>query len=290
MIRYNWYRRNYYEYQPMGTEDVSVFHDIPLVIYENTRKYGGVKKVKHQIIGLHRRETALVEMPDIDRKQFADYNDYIKQREKQGKLMQKACMKAWSLEKPFEYDVCFDTIELKVPEQLGDFIPDWRAVHDAAIVALRTETDDIDALFVSLYNELMASGLQEFRSKYKQIYTTATERILDIKDIPEEVKRFILRISDVRIERERNNSNKDTFDFIRIRISIPTKDTFPGRKDFIKQNMQYIAAVVINHLEGLKRFTRFGIPVTCLAMKNAVITSSSELELLFELKDGLNQI
>ena len=101
MIRYNWYRRNYYEYQPMRTEDVSVFHNIPLVIYENTRKYGGVKKVKHQIIGLHRRETALVEMPDIDRKQFADYNDYIKQREKQGKLMQKACMKAWSLEKPF---------------------------------------------------------------------------------------------------------------------------------------------------------------------------------------------
>ena len=68
MIRYKWYRRNYYEYQPMGTEDVSVFHDIPLVIYENTRKYGGVKKVKHQIIGLHRRETALVEMSDIDRK------------------------------------------------------------------------------------------------------------------------------------------------------------------------------------------------------------------------------
>ena len=290
MIQYKWYRRNYYEYQLMKPEDVSAFHDIPLVIYEKTRKYGGIKRMTHHIIGLHRKETALAEMPDINRKQFTDYKDYTKHRKKEGKLIQKACMETWALEEPFGYEAQFDTIELKVPKQLGDFIPDWRAVHNAAIVALRTETDDIDALFVSLYNELIVSGLQEFRNKYKQVYTTATERILDIKDIPEEVKRFILRISDVRIERERNNSNKDTFDFIRIRISIPTKDTFPGRKDFIKQNMQYIAAVVINYLEGLKRFTRFGIPVTCLALKIAVITSSSELELLFELKDGLNQI
>lgn len=294
MFEYNWYRKDGYncdyKYQPMRPEDISLFYDIPLIVYERIKKCRSIKTIKIQMIGLHRKKTSLVKMPNMSSKQFADWNDYTNYRIEQGKQIQKACVKAWPLKEPFAYEAFFDIVKLNMPQQLENFIPDWTAAQNAATVALRTETDDIDALFISLYNEIIASSLYAFRHKYKQRHISVTDRILDMKDIPEDVKRFILRVSDVRIEREIGNDNKDTFDFVRIRISIPTKDTFPNRKDFIKRNMQWIAAVAINYLKSLKRFTRFGIPVTCLAIKNAVITSSNELEFLFELKDRLNQM
>lgn len=89
------------------------------------------------------------------------------------------------------------------------------------------------------------------------------------------------------IERETGNDNKDTFDFVRIRMSIPTENTFPDRKAFISKNMKWFLAVALNQLNSMKRFARFGVPVTCLSLKNAVLTRTNELELLFELKEEL---
>lgn len=202
----------------------------------------------------------------------------------QYRMKQKACAKIWRVKEPFEFVQSYEKIDIKVPNQLGRLIPDWMAVHDAAIVAHRSKENDKDKLFISLYNEIIENGIFPFRMKYKTQRDTATDKMLNIEGIPEEVKRFVLRISDIMIERETDNANKDAFDFIRVRISIPSNESHPDRKEFIRHNLKWISVIVMNGLKDLKKFTRFGIPVTCLALKSAIITHTSELELLYELK------
>lgn len=91
-------------------------------------------------------------------------------------------------------------------------------------------------------------------------------------------------------ERETDNNNKNSFDFIRIRISIPTKKSFPNRSRFVNDNMRYFIHAALSKIESSKRFLRYEIPVTCLSLKKATITCASELELLFELKDELRNM
>lgn len=54
--------------------------------------------------------------------------------------------------------------------------------------------------------------------------------------------------------------------------------------------MKYFTQTALNKIENSKRFLRYEIPVTCLSLNKASITCSSELELLFELKDELRNM
>lgn len=280
-----WTKRCWYEYQPMRPEDAALFHDIPLVFYQKSRNVADKKYMKLSLIGLHRKETFSIKIPIWGTS--VTYNIYKAHVEE---IMREACTKQWPLEDSFKYRFNCDFLDLEVPQSLGDVVPNWSAVREAVKVAIRTATDDTDALFISLYNEVLGTSIYKFQQKYKQGRLTPTESALKITDIPEEVKRFILHMTDVMIERETGNNNKDTFDFIRMRMAVPTESTFPGRKEFISGNMKWFLAVALNRLNGLKRFTRFNVPVTCLSLKNAVLTHTNELELLFELKDSLKHM
>lgn len=280
-----WISRCWYDYQPMKQVDAKLFHNIPLIIKHKTRYVADDRYMKIFLTGLYRKETVSIKLPVQSTSiTYAAYQASL------DKILQKTCMKQWPLEDSFEYKFYGDFPDLKVPQTLGHIVPDWSIVREAAKVAIRMTTDDRDSLFISLYNEALKSGIYRFQKKYKQESMTPTEKALRIEEIPEDVKKFILHVSDVRIERETGNENKDTFDFIRMRISIPTESTFPNRKAFISKNMKWFLAVALNRLNGLKRFTRFNVPVTYLSLKNAVLTHTNELELLFELKDELRHI
>lgn len=279
-----WERNCWHEYQPMKLEDAALFYDIPLIMRYKTRYIKEKKIMKLSLIGLHRTETVSIDVPV-----WNTSDTYTVYTARLNKTIQKACMKQWPVKDPFKYTLNYDFPDLEAPETLAYVIPDWSAVCEAAKIAIRITTGDRDSLFISLYNEALESGIYKFQKKYKQRSITATDKALDIKKVPEEVKKFILHftMSDIMIERETGNDNKDTFDFIRIRMSIPTENTFPDRKAFISKNMKWFLAVALNQLNSMKRFARFGVPITCLSLKNAVLTRTNELELLFELKEEL---
>ena len=273
----------------MMKEDIALFRDIPIIFYKKITKVENSldRKMQVSFVGLHRKEKLSFVVPRQTWSMLYD-KEYIE------KPIIKGCMKKWPLEDPFEYSYCYirEIVQLVVPQQIGDFTPYWPGIYHAAETAIRmaTSDDEIDDLFLSLYNEIIKTDLLTFLSKYRKSSKTSTERILSMSEVPEEVKKFIQRIDLPTIEREVDNDNKNSFDFIRIRLSIPTKDSFPNRKEFIKDNMDYFVTAVLNKLKDAKRYTRYGVPVEYLSLKKATITCTSELEMIFELKDKLRSM
>lgn len=264
-------RKHHSNYHPLKVEDAKYFYDIPLLKYINKDSYNGKIHICITLIGFYRKERISFTVPIYNWARFStygEYQDYI------NTIVIKSCMEKWPLEDPFSY-VCIyklDDFEMNIryPEKFGDIVPDWKSAREALRVTIRTETDDRDALFVSLYNEALRINIANFRSKYKAgEKASSTERILKITNVPQDVKRFICRVRQPTIERETGNTNKNTFDFIRIRISIPTKDAFENRKEFIINNMKYFVYVSLNKIESLKHFSRYGVPITCLSLKKS---------------------
>lgn len=106
-----------------------------------------------------------------------------------------------------------------------------------------------------------------------------------ISSVNDDVKSFIYKIERPIIERQVDNIKTNTFDFIRIRATIPSKTKMPNRKMFIKQNMKDIVDVYMHHLETYKSYKKYNVPTSYLKLSKAIITKADELELLFELKD-----
>lgn len=289
---YSQKRPNSYKF--LALEDAILFHDIPILIYNNKIQKKGYYIRRLTLKGLDRKEVVSLNIP----KPGSDWNTRIYENKK-AEIIMNGYAEKWPLNYPFYYDYnpYYERADLVVPKEIGNIVPYWPGIAEAARVAILKSSNDntnIDNLFISLYNEIIdrdiTYAISDFRSKYKRHDKTSTEKILEISDIPEDVKRFILRIPPVKIEREVGNKNRNSFDFVRARISIPTKERFPNRKEFIKSNMKYIVVATLNKLENMRNFTRYGIPVTCLSLKNATITCTSELELVFELKDELQNM
>lgn len=111
-----------------------------------------------------------------------------------------------------------------------------------------------------------------------------TQNILNRATTLQEVRDFILRVERPFFERETDNNKRGTFDFIRIRLSIPEKNMFPKRKDFIQRHLREICNIALAKIESTKSFQKYGVPSSFLKLENAMITADSQLELLFGLK------
>ena len=99
------------------------------------------------------------------------------------------------------------------------------------------------------------------------------------------VSSFIFKIGRPVFEREPENSNRKTFDFLKIRVTIPSKESFPDRKKFVKTYLKEIVSIVLEKVSSLQAYQRFGIPINFLKLTRAGILTGDELELVFELKD-----
>ena len=82
--------------------------------------------------------------------------------------------------------------------------------------------------------------------KFQRYYgNTPTGKILCENKVDYELGHFILKIFDPIFERTTENHNKNTFDFIRCYVSIPTKGSFPKRDQFIEKYKKDIIKLVI---------------------------------------------
>jgi len=99
------------------------------------------------------------------------------------------------------------------------------------------------------------------------------------------VARFITKINNPSFEREPENFNVNTFDFIRVFVDTTCSTGCElSRSDFIKVNIKPISKMVLNKLETNKRFIKFGASSSFLKLTKVTMMCCDSIEFLFELK------
>lgn len=155
----------------------------------------------------------------------------------------------------------------------------------ADLVKRYNELIEVKSLFLKGKNVLDVPV--EFNHEYPQYevlpYNGSRNKIL-INEGKSEISKFIYKIGKPIYERYPGNNNKKTFDIIRIDMAIPSKERYPNRKDFIKNNTSEIVKTVLDMIGSRKDFMKFGVPTNHLKLTKATILRTDELELIFELK------
>ena len=98
--------------------------------------------------------------------------------------------------------------------------------------------------------------------------------------------RFILKINNPSIERDTDNLNKETFDFVRVMVSIPDKDTMSNSEVMSMYNKykDRLMKDVLEKISNSRSFKKYNVPINFLRLSRSTVTSSREIMLLFELK------
>ena len=102
----------------------------------------------------------------------------------------------------------------------------------------------------------------------------------------DEYGRFILKINTPSIERDTDNLNKDTFDFVRVMVSIPDKDTMSNSEvmSMYKKYKNQLMKDVLEKISNSRSFKKYNVPINFLRLSRSTVTSTREIMLLFELK------
>ena len=104
----------------------------------------------------------------------------------------------------------------------------------------------------------------------------------DERSLPKGLDRFIGRV-EVIMERESDNANPNTFDFVRV-FAYTTYEPEGGKRNFIKQHVADIKQYVIEKIEADKDFQQYKVPICFLKLANITITTHNDIVLIFELK------
>ena len=140
-------------------------------------------------------------------------------------------------------------------------------------------------------NERISSKIGDTFHDTYPVYNScksATDTILENSKTNNEVKHFIYKIERPIFERATDNLKPNTFDFIRIRLSIASEEKYTNRKQFVKDNLRDIATIALTKIKDTKSYQKYGIPVNYLKLENATITIDNQLELVFGLKNIFN--
>lgn len=100
------------------------------------------------------------------------------------------------------------------------------------------------------------------------------------------IHRFVGRIETPSFEREPDNENKNTFDRIRVCVSL-TQSMFNSREEMkaaIIEHRKEIAQMVLDKIEENRTFQRFGVPITVIKPTDVTLRRSGILEYIFEPK------
>lgn len=135
-------------------------------------------------------------------------------------------------------------------------------------------------------------------SDYIRNPETSTSRLLRNSlgdDLTKEIYYFIQKVSRPAIERYTDNANKDTFDMIRLRVSIPTEDCWRNnpqsehlnmsRIEFIQKYKRQIIKVILSKIENNNTFKKYNITTNFLKLDRITLLTNSDLEVLFTLKE-----
>lgn len=111
--------------------------------------------------------------------------------------------------------------------------------------------------------------------------------IQDKDELLNDADRFIIKVAKPIIERETNNFNENTFDFIRVEVYLPanpcvTKDDI---RDGVKKHYREICKKSLEKIEYDRNYLKYGVPINILSLSKMVISyKAKSVELLFEPK------
>lgn len=94
----------------------------------------------------------------------------------------------------------------------------------------------------------------------------------------------LTKINRPAFERTPENKKKNTFDRIRITMGIKSKESMPGRTDFIKSQKREIVKIALLKIEQHPYFERYGVPIQYIKPVSMTVTRTNEIEIIFELK------
>lgn len=103
------------------------------------------------------------------------------------------------------------------------------------------------------------------------------------ENLPTGLNRFITKIAKPDFERDPENSNTKTFDWITIDVYI-VKEWSEKRMDYIKKHIEEIKEMVLESISKSPSFKKYGVPINFLKLSNCVLRKDSTLVFTFELK------
>lgn len=99
-----------------------------------------------------------------------------------------------------------------------------------------------------------------------------------------DIDRFITRVDQPTVERDFENSNNKTFDFVMLRMNTRIAEEKP--MEVIREHKQDILAIAVDKISKSKRFTKYGVSINFLKLDTfKYFDSIHEIELIFVLKD-----
>ena len=100
-----------------------------------------------------------------------------------------------------------------------------------------------------------------------------------------EIERFVQKITNPHIERDIDNTNSKSFDFISVDVMLGgIYGDFRATAEKVREYQKEIDKMVCDKIENSPRFTKYGIPVNCLALTSKVICRDFSIHYIFELK------
>ena len=159
--------------------------------------------------------------------------------------------------------------------------------------------DNIDGHYPMLYTmffksleendtyEDMKAKLNKTIETYIEVYEKRADNFINnIKPYSENgLDRFVTKIEKPMFIRVPENTNKKTFDIIKVIVG--TCVEWPNRNKFIKENAKDIYKMVLKKLEDDKSYQKFNVPIGCLALTELKERYDHTLDFTFELKKEL---
>lgn len=128
--------------------------------------------------------------------------------------------------------------------------------------------------------------LKRQQERYNQGKTpnTALNKLMVELQIPFEVYNFITGIGCVRMEREPENKDKSTFDFVRVYASTKAI-SLEEKRQILSTYKREILRLILTKIKRSPNFQRYDIPINFLRLTQCTLTRDQQIVFVFELKN-----
>lgn len=128
--------------------------------------------------------------------------------------------------------------------------------------------------------------LQRQQERYNQGKTADTplNKLMVELQIPFEIYNFITGIGSVHIEREPENKNKNTFDFVRVYASTKALP-LEQKRQILSAYKREILRLILTKIKRSPNFQKYNISINFLRLTQCIITRDQQIVFGFELKN-----
>ena len=128
--------------------------------------------------------------------------------------------------------------------------------------------------------------LKRQQERYNQGKTADTplNKLMVELQMPFEIYNFITGISNVSIEREPENKDKNTFDFVRVYASTKAI-SLEEKRQILSTYKREILRLILTKIKRSPNFQRYDIPINFLRLTQCTLTRDQQIVFVFELKD-----